>query len=223
MNRKVSCLVLTVLLSIAQQQGGVRADMVTFVVDIQQTTVTAGQAVDWRLVASVSQQSADNWGISNLSVNLWDSFGETLVPASVGSSFSSYTFFSGTFDSSNKKLVEIAATLIQQSDLNAQAINPLNSMANKNLGPLLVATGQYAPATTGLHTLSAEAGSLNSFFTSRTQFLGSGRDFTVGFESDAFTVTAVPEPSCLSMVFASLILTRCNCRPNRFLRNRKSV
>ncbi len=223
MNIHSSVLPMAMLLCGAFLSKSVQADIINFVVDIQPTEVEAGQSVEWRLFATVSQQSPNNWGISNLSVNLSDSLGESLAPASVGSPFANYTFFAGAFDSSNKKLTEIAATLIQQNNSTAQAIHPNNSMTNTNLGPLLLATGSYVPTTTGLHTLAVEAGSLNSFFTASSQFLGNGQGFTVAVQSDSFTVTAVPETSCLPMVVTSLLLGCCYYRPTRFRKNRNFV
>ncbi len=189
-------------------------DLVTIMVEVDAPIFSAGDSVDWRILATVSNVSNDNFGIATLAVNLNDSRNDVLSPATaIGAPFSDYFTFNGQFEVSTSTLLEITASLSSQNSSLVEGISPAID-PNSNLGPLLLASGSYMP-TIGSHELTASAGSANLFFTAAGQLNGAGtRDFDMAFQSANFNVSAVPEPSSLMMFSVGVVV---------MMRRRRSV
>ncbi|MCG8648334.1 MAG: PEP-CTERM sorting domain-containing protein [Pirellulales bacterium] len=176
-----------------------RAEIITFDVVVAQNSVVEGSNVDWQVFVTVSDSSANNFGIATVAVDITDSLGDTITPGTIGTDFLDNAFFSGG-TSSGASLEEIAATQFVQSNLTGDAIDP-SIVPGSNLGPLLLASGSYQANTLGTHTLASSAGSINIFFTAAGQFNGLGTvNYTTVFNSDSFTVTAVPEPATFALL-----------------------
>ena len=181
-------------------------DLVTIMVEVDAPIFSAGDSVDWRILATVSNVSNDNFGIATLAVNLNDSRNDVLSPATaIGAPFSDYFTFNGQFEVSTSTLLEITASLSSQNSSLVEGISPAID-PNSNLGPLLLASGSYRP-TIGSHELAASAGSANLFFTAAGQLNGAGtRDFDLAFQPANFVVSAVPEPSSLMMFSVGVVV-----------------
>ncbi len=192
-----------VLLGLAVRIPTAQAELVTYDVNIIESgPVTVGSTINWEVFATISESTANNFGIATASVTLKDSFGSTLTPSTVGSSFSGYTFSSGgTFDAPSGELRFIGAFALNQGPSTVGA-DPANG---GTLGPFLLATGSYAVNQVGLNTLSAIFDPNlddNTFFTAAGQENALASDFTVVLGSDTIMVNAnaVPEPSSLAML-----------------------
>ncbi len=201
------------LLGLAAAPPSAHAELVTYGVNIVETgPVTVGSTINWEIFATVSQSTANNFGISTTSVDLQDSFGETLNPGTVGAIGTPFQFYDirqgGAFEATpgSMQLENIGAFQFQQEDGRTVGADPANG---GTLGPFLLATGSYTANTVGLHTLSASVvstGSFGKYYTAPMQGSGNGTptEFEAGsFGSDSITVTsatAVPEPSSLAMM-----------------------
>ncbi len=183
----------------------VRADIIDIQILTDKASYLTNETVHWRVVLNLRDQSASNFGIASIAINLQDSRGDQLstgvvntAPAPLG--FGGYSFRSGgTWNAASGSLLEVGAVMFVQNSesvVGRTGINPTNGIQ--------LASGSYSPTTLGIHELTGALGSSNTYFTGPNQFLGAG-DITfsqLNFEFASFTVSAVPEPS--SLVLCSL-------------------
>jgi hypothetical protein len=183
---------LAVFCGLLMAPAAAQADLVlTYDVNIVQTSVNVGDTIDWQVFATVAgtPNVGSNFGIAQLSVNLGESEGETMTPGTVGPSFALYANQSGGIPSG--------------TGLNLIGANTLNenfpTVGGGAGGMFLLASGQYTVTQAGIHTLQAAAsGDSNLFFSVDGQGLGSATPYdSVTYNFDTVAVTGVPEPSSL--------------------------
>ncbi len=190
---------LAMLVSISCSRVG-RAEIIQFNITTDKATYNAGEQVEWQIRFDIgSSTAATNFGVSALSVDLVDSFGDTLSAGTINlttsPSFSAYDFSSaGTWDAPTSKLYEITVLEFTQStDIVGLHANQTNN--------ILFASGSYTPTTEGIHNLLGTPGSTNTHFSALGQSFVQATPFqSVAFSNATFTVTSVPEPSSMVLL-----------------------
>jgi hypothetical protein len=198
-----------------------RAEMVMFYVTTDKASYDPGEMVQWQILFDVGNStSTTNFGVSALSVNLEDSFGNTLstgvINKSTSPSFLAYDFSdAGTWDGPNAKLYEITVLEFAQSlDVVGRHGNQLNN--------ILFASGSFTPTTAGMHTLLGSQGSTNTYFTAANQnFFAATTYESISFANATFNVTAVPEPSSILLLACTVSICGLVMRRNGL--NRESL
>jgi hypothetical protein len=178
------------------------ADVIlAFDVVVERTNIVVGDEVSWSVMARLAESDGTNFGIAVASFSIEDSLGEILRPGTIGDSFSGYFPSPGSFD--GRRLIEVGASLFLQNDATVVGADPGN-LDGSSLGPFELASGFFVATQLGTHTLSTSSidSTPSEFFTARGQLIGSGtQQFTdVRFGSTTFSVSAIPEPSSLTVV-----------------------
>jgi len=172
---------------------------------VESGPVAVGSMINWQIFATVTgtpPAGADNFGIAQLSVNLADSFGETLSPGMIDPAFMAAApgfNFGGNFIGG--ELVGIGMTDLLQQDGSTVGV--------MTTGSFLLASGQYQVTQLGLHTLQAiDSGQSSRFFSEMGQAAASSIAYDdavenpgggIIFGSDTVNVV-VPEPASLAMM-----------------------
>ena len=187
-----------------------RADLVlSYDVNIVQTSVNVGDTIDWQVFATISgTPNGSNLGIAQVSVTLQESLNETLTPGTVDPAFAGYANQSGGTPFPGGLLAVGANHFPGQF---------AGAVGNGTTGSFLIASGQYTATQAGIHTLQGVVADASKYFSALGQTTAAAPSYdTVSFGSDSVTVTAVPEPS-------SLVLTGIAALGAWRLRRRKAA
>ena len=189
MDKKLAALACLLLIGCASPLA---ANELSFLIEVDQPVYQLGQTVNWTIGVQTDNSTGDNFGISSLDVDLFESQPETLSPAtSFGPEFAGYDFtYPG--DAAANAVIGITASEFNNDGSAAQIGGG---------GPSVFAVGSYPATILGEHDLTGS-------FSSDAQhwIASSGYDmaaFNPVIPGSKFFVVA-PEPGTCAMLLSAL-------------------